>query len=403
MIPAVTSKAIITMYIVQIRLVTMVSRDDVLSVLRGVRDPELGADVVELGMVKRVDVDPDGHVDVGLALTIAECPLRNQIHDDVDRRVRSLPGVTGVTITTSAMTPEERSRLMGIARRRARENARPTKVAPTTRVAAIASGKGGVGKSSISANLAVALAGRGLRVGLLDADIWGFSLPRILGVSERLVADDETRLIVPAEAHGVKLVSTGLIAESEDTALMWRGLMLSKAVEQFLNQVDWGDLDYLLVDMPPGTGDVQMALARMLPQAEMVVVTTPQVAAQKVAMRVADMARRSYMPILGVVENMSWYECSHGERVALFGEGGGEALAAELGVPLIGRIPLDPEVVASGDTGRPVVLGSGAAAQALTAAADRLVELLPGAADETCTGRIARLLDDLEVGELPAR
>ncbi len=374
----------------------MATRDDVLAALRGVRDPELGADVVELGMVKHVEVAPDGHVEIGLALTIAECPLRGQITDDVKRRVRALPGVTDVAITTSAMSADERANLMSVARRRAREHARPTQVSPTTRVAAIASGKGGVGKSSISANLAVALARRSFRVGLLDADIWGFSLPRILGVSDRLHADDETRLIVPAQVHDLKLVSTGLIAESEDTALMWRGLMLSKALEQFLTQVDWGDLDYLVIDMPPGTGDVQMALSRMLPQAEMVVVTTPQVAAQKVAMRVADMARRSHMPVVGVIENMSWFECSHGERFALFGEGGGEALAEELAVPLIGRIPIDPAVVASGDHGRPVVLGAGPAAEALTAAAERLVELLPPAAEETCTGRLARLFDHLE-------
>ncbi len=374
----------------------MATRDDVLAALRGVRDPELGADVVELGMVKHVEVGPNGRVEIGLALTIAECPLRGQITDDVKRRVRALPGVTDVAITTSAMSADERANLMSVARRRAREHARPTQVSPTTRVAAIASGKGGVGKSSISANLAVALARRSFRVGLLDADIWGFSLPRILGVSDRLHADDETRLIVPAQVHDLKLVSTGLIAESEDTALMWRGLMLSKALEQFLTQVDWGDLDYLVIDMPPGTGDVQMALSRMLPQAEMVVVTTPQVAAQKVAMRVADMARRSHMPVIGVIENMSWFECSHGERFTLFGEGGGEALAEELAVPLIGRIPIDPAVVASGDHGRPVVLGAGPAAEALSAAAERLVELLPPAAEETCTGRLARLFDHLE-------
>ncbi len=374
----------------------MATRDDVLAALRGVRDPELGADVVELGMVKHVEVAPNGRVEIGLALTIAECPLRGQITDDVKRRVRALPGVTDVAITTSAMSADERANLMSVARRRAREHARPTQVSPTTRVAAIASGKGGVGKSSISANLAVALARRSFRVGLLDADIWGFSLPRILGVSDRLHADDETRLIVPAQVHDLKLVSTGLIAESEDTALMWRGLMLSKALEQFLTQVDWGDLDYLVIDMPPGTGDVQMALSRMLPQAEMVVVTTPQVAAQKVAMRVADMARRSHMPVVGVIENMSWFECSHGERFTLFGEGGGEALAEELAVPLIGRIPIDPAVVASGDHGRPVVLGAGPAAEALSAAAERLVELLPPAAEETCTGRLARLFDHLE-------
>ena len=396
MIPVIPEKTIDTMRIVEIRVGVMVTRDDILAALRGVRDPELGGDVVELGMVKDVDVAPDGRVHIGLALTIAECPLRGQITDDVQRRVRALPGVTDVEISTSAMTADERANLMSIARRRAREHARPTQVSPTTRVAAIASGKGGVGKSSISANLAVALARQGRRVGLLDADIWGFSLPRILGTTERLHADDDTRLIIPAEVHGLKLISTGLIAESEDTALMWRGLMLSKALEQFLTQVDWGELDYLVIDMPPGTGDVQMALSRMLPQAEMVVVTTPQVAAQKVAMRVADMARRSHMPVVGVIENMSWFECGHGERYALFGEGGGETLATELAVPLIGKVPIDPAVVDAGDRGRPVVLGDGPAAEALAAAAARLTELLPPAAEETCTGRIARLLEDLD-------
>jgi ATP-binding protein involved in chromosome partitioning len=265
-------------------------------------------------------------------------------------------------------------------------------------VIAIGSGKGGVGKSSIAVNIAVALADLGFAVGLLDADIWGFSTPRMLGVDDRLEAHHDTKLIIPAEAQGVKLVSTGLIIETEETALMWRGLMLSKALEQFLKQVDWGELDYLVIDLPPGTGDIQMALTRMLPQAEMVVVTTPQRAAQKVAIRVADMARRSHMPIVGVIENMAGLACECGRVHHVFGEGGGADLADDLGVPLIASIPLDPEVVPGGDDGRPVVstATASAAGAALRGAAERLVQLVPPAELETCTGRIAKILTELE-------
>jgi ATP-binding protein involved in chromosome partitioning len=300
------------------------------------------------------------------------------------------------------MTKSQRAGLMSVARQRARENAEPTQVRPTTRVIAIGSGKGGVGKSSISVNLAVALAAEGFRVGLLDADIWGFSTPRMLGVDDRLEARGDTKLIIPLEAQGVKLVSTGLIIETEETALMWRGLMLSKALEQFLKQVDWGELDYLVIDLPPGTGDIQMALTRMLPQAEMVVVTTPQRAAQKVAVRVADMARRSHMPIVGVIENMAGLACECGRVHTVFGEGGGQELADDLGVPLIASIPLDPAVVPGGDHGVPVVKGAAgtAAALALRDAAGELVRLVPPADLETCTGRIAKILTELE--ELPA-
>jgi ATP-binding protein involved in chromosome partitioning len=375
----------------------MVTRDDVLSTLRGVRDPELGGDIVELGMVTDVAV-VDGSVDVGIALTIAECPLRNQIEEDARRRVESMPGVDQVRIRTTGMTKKQRASLMSMARARAREGAEPTKVGPTTRVIAIGSGKGGVGKSSISVNLAVAMAESGLRVGLLDADIWGFSTPRMLGVDERLEADGDTKLIVPVVARGVKLVSTGLIIETEETALMWRGLMLSKALEQFLKQVEWGELDYLIIDLPPGTGDIQMALTRMLPQAEMVVVTTPQRAAQKVAIRVADMARRSHMPIIGVIENMAGLACDCGRVHEVFGKGGGAELAEDLGIPLIASIPLDPEVVPGGDHGAPVVIsGTGSpAGAALRAAAEDMVRLLPPADLETCTGRIAKMLTELE-------
>jgi ATP-binding protein involved in chromosome partitioning len=286
---------------------------------------------------------------------------------------------------------------MGTARLKARENAEPTLVNPLTRVIAIGSGKGGVGKSSASVNLALAIADLGLRVGLLDADIWGFSIPRMLGTDQRLEAGED-RIIVPIEVQGIKLVSTGLIVESEETALMWRGLMLSKALEQFLKQVAWGDLDYLVIDMPPGTGDIQMTLARLLPQAEMVVVTTPQKAAQKVAVRVADMARRSYMPVIGVLENMSGFDCGHGEVFHLFGQGGGDDLAHSLGVPLIGRIPLDEHIVSGGDQGTPVVRAypDNPSAQSLAAAARRITELVPPAQDETCTARVARLLEALD-------
>jgi ATP-binding protein involved in chromosome partitioning len=375
----------------------VISQDTVLKALEGVRDPELGGNVVELGMISEVKID-GSRVEIGLALTIAECPLRNQIENDTNRRVASIPGVEEVVVRTTAMTKKQRANLMSVARRQARENAEPTQISPTTRVIAIGSGKGGVGKSSVSVNVAVAVAGMGFRVGLLDADIWGFSIPRMLGIEDRLEASESTKLIQPVEAHGVKVVSTGLIVESEETALMWRGLMLSKALEQFLQQVDWGELDYLIIDLPPGTGDVQMALSRMLPQAEMAVVTTPQRAAQKVAVRVADMARRSHMPIVGVIENMSGFTCKCGETHRLFGEGGGHDLATDLGVPLIAQIPLDPHVVPGGDQGVPIVLGDpeSAGASAFQATAEMLVQLVPPAEMETCTGRIAKMLSELE-------
>ena len=369
---------------------TVVTREHVLKTLEGVQDPELGGNVVELGMITDVIVDGSA-VEIGLALTIAECPLRSQIENDTYRRVGSIPGVDSVNIRTTAMTKRQRAGLMSVARQRARDSAEPTLVAPTTRVVAIASGKGGVGKSSIAVNVAAGLAEAGYQVGLLDADIWGFSIPRMLGVTGRLEAHPQSKLIQPLDSHGVKTVSTGLIIEDEETALMWRGLMLSKALEQFLKQVEWGALDYLLIDMPPGTGDVQMALTRMLPQAEMVVVTTPQLTAQKVAIRVADMARRSHMPVVGVVENMT------GE---VFGKEGGQNLADELNVPLLGSIPLDVAVVTAGDNGNPVILAEepGSAATALKALVARLVEAIPPAELETCTGRIAKLLADLEDG-----
>lgn len=375
----------------------VVTSKDVEEALRRVIDPELGADIVDLGMVKAVEIE-DGRVTIVIALTIAACPMRDQIESDVVRKVSAMPDVDEVVVEVGAMTQEERSLLMERARRHARENATPTAVSPLTRVIAVSSGKGGVGKSTVAVNVAASMAALGLGVGLLDADIWGFSTPRMLGAADvRLVADDDRR-IQPAVAHGVHLVSTGLIVNDEDTALMWRGLMLSKALEQFLRDVAWPrTLDYLVLDMPPGTGDIQMALARLLPQAEMVVVTTPQQAAQKVAARVADMARRSFMPIIGVVENMAGFTTEGGKHHALFGSGGGRTLADDLGVPLLGQIPLDPHVVQDGDEGTPVVLAHPRepAALALVATANRIIELMPAAEDETCTSRIAVLAEQL--------
>jgi len=368
--------------------------------LEGVVDPELHSSIVDLGMVRDVAVDEDGLVSVEIALTIASCPLRGQIEGDVESRLRGLPGLTGVEIRTSAMTAPERASLMAKARKQAAERAPETEIPLTTRILAVASGKGGVGKSSVTVNLAAALAARGHVVGVLDADIWGFSVPRMLGVNARLggaagkIHPNEVK--VPSlrpngPAGTLKVVSMGFLVEDEGMALMWRGLVLAKAVEQFLTDVRWGDLDYLVVDMPPGTGDIQMALSRLLPRSELLVVTTPALAAQKVAVRVADMARRSYLKVAGVVENMSAFTCDHGQSYPLFGTGGGAALAAEVGAPLLAQIPLEPGVAAGGDAGAPLALTEpqSAAGQAFHLLAHRLAtEIMPPVEMAGCTARI---------------
>ncbi len=371
-------------------------RDDVLGLLRGVIDPELGSDIVELGMVRDVDVAPDGRVVVTIALTTAGCPLRGQIQRDVRTRLGSLPGVTSVEIAWDEMTPEEKTRAMDRARRNISERQEDTSVPTTARVVAIASGKGGVGKSSVTVNLAAALAAKGFTVGVLDADIWGYSVPRMLGLEGRLqgVVSGERKLIVPNErrigAGTLRVVSMGFLVEDEESALMWRGLMLNRGVQHFLQDVRWGDdLDYLLIDMPPGTGDVQMGVAKLVPRTEVLIVTTPAIAAQKVAVRAASMARKNYLRIAGVIENMSAFTCDHGERYALFGEGGGDALAREAGVPLLGSVPLESAVASGGDRGEPVTLGDGPAATAFRAIADRLVdEAVPPVEMAGCSARM---------------
>ena len=372
--------------------------------LMGVIDPELGDNVVDLGMVRRIEIGGDGAVDVTVALTTAGCPLRAQLMKDVKLRVGSLPGVSDVRVHFGEMTDEQKKSLMARARWKAREAAPATDIPPTTRIAAVASGKGGVGKSSITVNLAAQLARRGLTVGVLDADIGGFSIPRMLGLEGRLEA--EGKKIVPLHkvvGEGLlKVVSMGSIGNAaEDEAIMWRGFMLNRAVQQFLEDVRWGDLDYLLIDMPPGTSDVQMGLARMLPRTEVLIVTTPALAAQKVAARAADMARKGYLRVAGVIENMSAFRCEHGSSYPLFGSGGGQRLADEIGVPLLGTIPLDPAVAAGGDSGRPPSLGgSGPVVEAFAALAERIVhEAMPPVEMTTCT---ARLFEQVETALGPA-
>jgi ATP-binding protein involved in chromosome partitioning len=364
--------------------------------MRGVVDPELGADLVELGMYRGARIDPDGSVTVEVALTTAGCPLRGQIGRDVKARVGSLAGVARVDVETVEMSSQQKREVMARARARAAEHPVATEVPPRTRVLAVSSGKGGVGKSSVTVNLAAGLAARGFTVGLLDADIAGFSVPRMLGVEGELKAasglDGKPRIEPLVRSFGdgvVRVVSMGFLSP-EHEAIMWRGQMLSRGVQHFLEEVAWGDLDYLLVDMPPGTGDIQMGLARMLPRAEMLIVTTPALAAQKVAARAADMARKGYLRVAGVIENMSGFVCAHGERYDLFGAGGGARLAEEIGVPLLARIPIRPEVSAGGDQGRPAALDPGEAGAAFASLVDAVVEVAPVLDVSGCT---ARMLD----------
>lgn len=384
----------------------------VMAVLRGVIDPELGANIVDLGMAKGATVSADGQVRVRIGLTTAGCPLRAQIQRDTKTRIASMPGVTGVDIDWTELTAEEKANTMAVARRAAAERAPDTAIPGRARVLAVASGKGGVGKSSVTVNVAAALAQRGFRVGVIDADIWGFSVPRMLGLDGRLEArstgDGSRPVIVPhslaiGDAGGrLDVVSMGFLVEDEESALLWRGLMLNRAVQHFLEDVAWpDDLDYVVIDMPPGTGDVAMGLARMLPRAELIVVTTPATGAQKVATRAVTMARKSHIRVAGVIENMSAFVAADGTEYALFGRGGGERLAAEAGVPLIGSIPLEPEVSSGGDEGHPVALGEGRAAGAFREIAERIAtDIAPPVEMAGCTARLleaaSKALDDFD-------
>jgi ATP-binding protein involved in chromosome partitioning len=337
-------------------------RDAVLQALGGVIDPELGRPVTELDMVRDLEIH-DGVVALTIVLTVAGCPLRHSFEEQVEQVLADVPGVTGAELSFDVMTPEERQALTQKLRGGAPERDGVIRLPAECRVLAVASGKGGVGKSSLAANLAVALAQSGHRVGVLDADIYGHSLPHVLGIRQRPVAVDE--LIVPPVKDGLKLMSIGFFLESSSEPVMWRGPMLHRALEQFLTDVHWGEIDVLVVDMPPGTGDISISLGQLLPRAEVVVVTTPQKLAQDVASRAASMARKTNMRLLGVIENMT------GD---VFGHGGGAALAEELDVPLLGQVPLDPLLREQGDEGVPIVsaLPDTDSAQAIVAIAEAI-------------------------------
>ncbi len=341
-------------------------RDAILRSLEQVIDPELKRPVTELQMVRDVTIAADGSVDVTIALTVAGCPLRNSFQDQVQQHVGAVEGVTAVRLSFDVMSPDEKKALA--TRLRGGRPERTVQLEPTTRVIAVASGKGGVGKSTLTANLAAALAERGERVGVLDADVYGYSIPHMLGITQRPIVVDS--MIVPPVRGELKLMSIGFFQE-ENGPIMWRGPMLHKALEQFLSDVHWGDIDTLVVDMPPGTGDVAISLGQLLPRAEAVVVTTPQPAAQQVAVRAALMAQRTGMRITGVIENMSYLV---GTGQELFGSGGGDRLAAEIEAPLLGRIPFDPALREAADAGETVFEAApeSEAAGAILAIADEL-------------------------------
>ncbi len=355
---------------------SMPTREQIQDALRTVIDPELRRDIVELEMVRSIEVHPNGVVDVMVSLTTAGCPIRSHFQTGVAQAVHALEGVTGVNVSFDVLSDNEKQAL---GHKLGRGSLPEGALAQVQNVICIGSGKGGVGKSSVTANLAAALTAEGKSVGVLDADVWGYSQPRMLGLGAERPKVNGQRKIIPLQAQdGISVMSIGFFVE-EDSAVVWRGPMLHKALQQFLEDVDWGELDYLLIDLPPGTGDVSMTLAQLLPQAKFVIVTTPQPVAQKVARRSAEMATKLKLEIVGVVENMSGFVTPDGERYQLFGEGGGQLLAEELEVPLLAKIPLTLGLREQSDAGVPIVFSDpdDPAAQALAHGARGLIALSP--------------------------
>jgi ATP-binding protein involved in chromosome partitioning len=346
----------------------MPTHEQVIDALRPVEDPELHRSIVDLGMVRDVQIGADGTVAITIALTVAGCPLRNEIQNRVGGAITPLPGVTGYTLDFTVMTDQEREAVREMlhghshaptgqqAHGHAEGKAVPfNQPGNKTRPLLISSGKGGVGKSSLTVNLAVALAQQGYKVGVVDADIYGYSVPRMLGADRDPVVIDD--MLIPPSNHGVTCISIGYFVP-EGQAVIWRGPMLHKALEQFLADVFWDEPDFLLIDMPPGTGDIALSLSQYLPRAEVYVVTTPQPAAQKVAALSAAMAAKVNLPVKGIIENMSWFTGDDGKRYEIFGAGGGQELADSLGVPLLGKLPLVPELREGGDSGNPIVVAN---------------------------------------------
>ncbi|GAA5128319.1 Mrp/NBP35 family ATP-binding protein [Haloechinothrix salitolerans] len=336
------------------------SDEAVREALAGVKDPEIGKPITEIGMLKDVEIGEDGLVKVGIYLTVAGCPLKETITNDTKTAVGALDGVREVQVELDVMSDEQRTELRKKLRGDAKEPVIPfAQPGSLTRVYCVASGKGGVGKSSVTVNMAVSMAERGLSVGVVDADIYGHSVPRMLGASEKPTKVEE--MIMPPQAHGVKVISIGMFTPG-NTPVVWRGPMLHRALQQFLADVFWGDLDVLLLDLPPGTGDIAISVAQLIPNAEILVVTTPQQAAAEVAERAGAIALQTRQRVAGVIENMSWYEAPDGSRVEVFGSGGGQQVADSLSksvgaeVPLLGQVPLDPRLREQGDEGTPLVL-----------------------------------------------
>ena len=354
----------------------MPTKDQVTEALRSVIDPELRRDIVELEMVRSIDIHPTGVVDVMVSLTTPGCPIRSHFQTGVAQAVSELDGVVGVNVSFDVLSDHEKSAL---GRKLGRGALPEGALAQVRNGVCIGSGQGGVGKSSITANLAAALAADGKSVGVLDADVWGYSQPRMLGLGAERPQVNANRKLLPIKAQdGISVMSIGFFVE-QDAAVVWRGPMLHKALQQFLEDVEWGELDYLLIDLPPGTGDVSMTLAQLLPQAKFLIVTTPQPVAQKVARRSAEMADKLKLEIAGVIENMSGFVTPSGERFPIFGEGGGQLLAEELEVPLLAKIPLTLALREQSDAGLPVVYSDpdDPASQALRHAARGLIALSP--------------------------
>jgi ATP-binding protein involved in chromosome partitioning len=375
---------------------TAPDREQVMSALAGVQDPEIHRPITDLGMVKDIEIGTDGTVRVDVWLTVAGCPLRDTITRDVTAAVSKVPGVSRVRVELDVMSEEQRKALQESLR-----GGKPTREIPfakptsLTRVFAVASGKGGVGKSSVTVNLAASMAAAGQKVGVVDADIYGHSVPRMLGVTGQPTQVEQ--MIMPPSAHGVSVISIGMFTPG-NTPVVWRGPMLHRALQQFLADVYWGDLDVLLMDLPPGTGDIAISVAQLLPAAELLVVTTPQLAAAEVAERAGAIATQTHQRVVGVIENMSYLPCPHcGEPVDVFGSGGGTTVAAALTrltgaeVPLLGQVPIDPRLREGGDNGVPLVLSApdSAAAQQLSGIAQRL-------------GQRARGLSGRQLGLMPS-
>jgi ATP-binding protein involved in chromosome partitioning len=354
----------------------MPTREQITEALKSVIDPELRKDIVELEMVRAIDIKDGGVVDVTVSLTTPGCPIKGHFQTAVAKHVSTVEGVTRVNVGFDVLTDQEKS---GLQRKLGRPGGLPEgSLAQVANVLCVGSGKGGVGKSSLTVNLAAALRAEGKKVGVLDADVWGYSIPRMLGLGGQRPKVSNERKILPLEAHGIKVMSIGFFI-AEDEAVVWRGPMLHKALTQFLEDVNWGELDFLLIDLPPGTGDVSMTLAQLLPQAKFLIVTTPQPVAQKVARRSAEMADKVKLEIGGVIENMSGFTTPAGERFQLFGEGGGQLLADELEVPLLGKVPLTMPLRETADSGTPLIEvdPDDPAAQAIRQAARGIVAMTP--------------------------